>query len=257
MLKPPKRLPHSVIGSSSIGASIIGGICNNSGGALIERGPSYTELALYARINEAGELNLINNLGIHLGDTPEEILTRLQEGDFSEEDVEQTDRKASDANYLERIRDVEASTPARYNADPGCLYEVSGSGGKLFAVFAVRVDTFPMNEEAVFYIGTNDKHVLRELRREILTNFEHLPVSAEYMHRDIFDIAKKYGKDTSDGHSLYGHAIFANFFALKGKFDAWARNQVSCRIFLVINYCNSSIWQMNLMPQSLINTAIL
>lgn len=26
------------------------GICNNSGGALIERGPAYTELALYARV---------------------------------------------------------------------------------------------------------------------------------------------------------------------------------------------------------------
>ena len=35
MLKPFDREPHSVIGSSCIGASIVGGICNNSGGSLI------------------------------------------------------------------------------------------------------------------------------------------------------------------------------------------------------------------------------
>ena len=54
LLKPLKRQPHSVIGSSCIGASIVGGVCNNSGGALIQRGPSYTELALYARVDEKG-----------------------------------------------------------------------------------------------------------------------------------------------------------------------------------------------------------
>ena len=31
------RDPHSVIGSSCIGASIVGGVCNNSGGALVQR----------------------------------------------------------------------------------------------------------------------------------------------------------------------------------------------------------------------------
>lgn len=34
-LKPFGREPHSVIGSSCIGASVIGGICNNSGGSLV------------------------------------------------------------------------------------------------------------------------------------------------------------------------------------------------------------------------------
>ena len=47
-LAPYGREPHSVIGSSCIGASIVGGICNNSGGALVKRGPAYTELSLYA-----------------------------------------------------------------------------------------------------------------------------------------------------------------------------------------------------------------
>ena len=46
-LKPYDREPHSVIGSSCIGASVIGGICNNSGGSLVQRGPAYTEMARY------------------------------------------------------------------------------------------------------------------------------------------------------------------------------------------------------------------
>jgi D-lactate dehydrogenase len=61
-LTPLGRDPHSVIGSSCIGASVLGGICNNSGGALIHRGPAYTQMALFARIDEAGEVHLANHL---------------------------------------------------------------------------------------------------------------------------------------------------------------------------------------------------
>ena len=73
-LEPLGREPHSVIGSTCIGASVVGGICNNSGGALIRRGPAYTQFALFARVDETGEVQLINHLGITLGDDPETIL---------------------------------------------------------------------------------------------------------------------------------------------------------------------------------------
>lgn len=55
-LAPHGRQPHSVIGSSCIGASIMGGVCNNSGGSLVRRGPAYTELSLYAQITADGQL---------------------------------------------------------------------------------------------------------------------------------------------------------------------------------------------------------
>ena len=77
-LKPYGREPHSIIGSTSIGASIIGGICNNAGGSLVQRGPSFTQMALYAKINRVGNLELVNELGINLGSKPEEILENLQ-----------------------------------------------------------------------------------------------------------------------------------------------------------------------------------
>src|ERR1700728_2924773 len=63
-LKPLGREPHWVIGSSCIGASVMGGISNNSRGALIHRGPAYTQLALYAQIDQTGEIRLVNHLGV-------------------------------------------------------------------------------------------------------------------------------------------------------------------------------------------------
>lgn len=66
ILAPLHRVPHSVIGSSCLGASIVGGVANNSGGALVKRGPAYTEMALFAQTNASGELQLINHLGIDL-----------------------------------------------------------------------------------------------------------------------------------------------------------------------------------------------
>ncbi|MBV6657548.1 MAG: D-lactate dehydrogenase [Devosiaceae bacterium] len=214
------RLPHSVIGSSSIGASVVGGVCNNSGGSLIERGPAYTELSLYAQIDGAGQLQLVNHLGIALGDDPETILTRLQNGDYSEADLEETNASASDTDYIHRIRDIEADTPSRYNADPGRLFEASGCAGKL-AVFAVRLDTFPKYaREQVFYLGTNDTRVLTKLRRDLLPTLKTLPVSTEYMHAECYDISKRYGKDTLVMIDKLGTDRLPTIFALKGWLDA-------------------------------------
>ncbi|UWP88719.1 D-lactate dehydrogenase [Aliiroseovarius crassostreae] len=224
LLAPLKRQPHSVIGSSCIGASVVGGVCNNSGGSLVERGPSYTELSLFARITEEGRLELVNHLGINLGETPEEILTRLEQGDYSSADLESTNRKASDTDYARRVRNVEADTPARFNADKSRLYEAAGCAGKL-AVFAVRLDTYPMNaDERTFYVGTKDTAALTELRRRILADFETLPVSAEYMHEEVFDLSDRYGKDTMVMIDKLGTDRLPMFFAMKGAVDARLAN---------------------------------
>ncbi|MGE4752789.1 D-lactate dehydrogenase [Yersinia enterocolitica] len=219
-LKPYDREPYSVIGSSCIGASVIGGICNNSGGSLVQRGPAYTEMALYAQIDAQGELQLINHLGINLGNTPEEILQRLERGKYRASDIDQGTQQASDHEYATRVRDIDAPTPSRFNADPRRLFEASGCAGKL-AVFAVRLDTFPSEkQQQVFYIGTNQTQVLTELRRAILRDFKHLPIAGEYMHRDIFDIAEVYGKDTFVMINSMGTNNMPRFFTLKGKIDA-------------------------------------
>ena len=219
-LKPLGREPHSVIGSSCIGASVVGGICNNSGGSLVQRGPAYTEMSLFARIDENGKLQLVNHLGIELGVTPEQILSKLDDDRVKDEDVLHDGRHAHDHDYISRVREIDADTPARYNADPDRLFESSGCAGKL-AVFAVRLDTFEAEKnQQVFYIGTNQPEVLTTLRRHILGEFSHLPVAGEYMHRDIYDIAERYGKDTFLMIDKLGTDKMPFFFTMKGRTDA-------------------------------------
>ncbi|MEQ5573424.1 D-lactate dehydrogenase [Providencia huaxiensis] len=220
ILKPLGREPHSLIGSSCIGASVVGGICNSSGGSLVRRGPAYTELALYGRVNDDGKVELVNHLGIDLGNTPEEILTNLQNRGYSSEDVQVSDKLASDHEYAERVRDVDADTPSRFNADERRLFEASGCAGKL-AVFAVRLDTFPADKKTqVFYIGSNNPDVLEDIRRYILSEFKNLPVAGEYMHRGCFDIAEVYGKDTFLMIDKFGTDKMPMFFTIKGRIDA-------------------------------------
>ncbi|MGF0333916.1 D-lactate dehydrogenase [Ectopseudomonas toyotomiensis] len=220
-LTPLNREPHSVIGSSCIGASVLGGICNNSGGALVRRGPAYTELALYAQVKDDGSLELVNHLGIELGNDPEEILTRLQNGDYTPQQVRNEETaKASDARYGEHVRDIDADTPARFNADPSRLFEASGSAGKL-CLFAVRLDTFPKEPSTVFYIGSNDPHDLTEVRRHLLARLPRLPIAGEYIHRTAFDIGEKYGKDTFLVIDKFGTSKVPVAFAMKSRVDGF------------------------------------
>ncbi|MCS4233263.1 D-lactate dehydrogenase [Stenotrophomonas sp. BIGb0135] len=219
VLAPLDREPHSVIGSSCIGASVLGGVCNNSGGALVRRGPAYTEMALFAQVDAHGRLQLVNHLGIALGDDPEQILDRLQRGDYREADVDNaTGRAAADPRYAAQVRQVDAPTPARYNADPSRHYEAAGSAGKL-SVFAVRLDTFAREPAEVFYIGSNAMEDLTGIRRHLLTAFERLPISGEYLHREAFDIGARYGKDTFLLIDRLGTARVPAAFALKSRID--------------------------------------
>ena len=218
-LAPIGREPHSVIGSTSIGASIVGGVCNNSGGSLIQRGPAYTELSIYAQVNDKGELKLINDLGIELGSSPEEILTNLQEKNYTSNQVQFPDKLASDNEYEKRLRAIDQNTPARFNADKRRLYGVSGSAGKV-AVFAVRLDTYPAaKKNKVFYIGTNEPDVLWKMRRDILSNFKNIPTTGDYLHRACYDATKKYSKDNFIVIDQLGTSFIPKLFALKRKVD--------------------------------------
>jgi D-lactate dehydrogenase len=47
----------------------------------------------------------------------------------------------------------------------------------------------------VFYVGTNETDCLEELRRRLLRDAPSLPIVGEYIHRDAFALAARYGKD--------------------------------------------------------------
>lgn len=214
------REPHSVIGSSCIGASVLGGVCNNSGGALVRRGPAYTELALYAQVNAAGELVLVNHLGIDLGHSPEEILTQLEQQRYQVQDIHNNPNCcASDQRYTHDVTQIDADTPARFNADPSRLFEASGSAGKV-CVFAVRLDSFEKTPSQVFYIGTQHQDDLTEIRRYLLSQLPRLPIAGEYIHRDAYDIGAEYGKDSFLFIEKFGTAKVPAAFAMKDRIDA-------------------------------------
>ena len=219
-LAPLGREPHSVIGSSCIGASVIGGICNNSGGALVQRGPAFTQLSLFGQIGANRRLMLVNNLGIRIDGDAETVLHTVEAGTFPLHAIEHDPAKwAHDRSYHEHVRDIDAPTPARFNASPRCLFEGAGSAGKLI-VFAVRVDTFARQTgDATFYIGTNDPAELTRIRRALLSPEAPLPIAGEYMHRDMFDVAATYGKDTFAAIRLLGTERLPQLFKAKAVID--------------------------------------
>ena len=215
------REPHSVIGSSCIGASVLGGVCNNSGGALVRRGPAYTELALYARVNDLGQLELINHLGVNLGQSPEEILSNLEKQKYLISDIKNESQCcASDQRYVNDVAQVDENTPARFNADPSRLFEASGSAGKV-CVFAVRLDTFEKIPSQVFYVGSNSQEDLTEIRRFLLKDLPRIPIAGEYIHRIAYDIGAEYGKDTFMFIEKFGTAKVPAAFAMKDKVDGY------------------------------------
>lgn len=204
-LAPLGRAPHSVIGSSCIGASVVGGICNNSGGTLVARGPAYTRMALYGRVTEEGRLELVNALGLALAGHPETLLGEIDRGRLTNHDFEDAlPDTLSDHDYIRHVRDVDAGSPARFNANTRCLHGAAGSAGKVI-VFAVRTATFPAaSAEHVLIVGTGDPDRLTRLRRAILRDARALPIAAEYLHRDMRELAISHGRDTCFAIKMLG-----------------------------------------------------
>jgi D-lactate dehydrogenase len=61
-------------------------------------------MSLYARIDENGKLTLVNHLGIDLGVTPEQILSKLDDDRVKDTDVQHDGRHAHDHDYVTRVR---------------------------------------------------------------------------------------------------------------------------------------------------------
>ena len=180
-------------------------------------------MALYAKINKNGKLELVNELDINLGSSPEEILSNLQNKNYKKSDIKNTGKLGSDDKYSEIIRKINEDTPSRFNSDSRLLYGASGSAGKL-AVFAVRLDTYRSpKENKVFYVGTNDPDVFWKIRRDILSKFKTLPTLGDYLHRDCYDAAKKYSKDTFLVIERLGTTFLPTLFELKRRVDILAK----------------------------------
>lgn len=223
-LRPHHKEPHSVIGSSCIGASVVGGVCNNSGGSLIRRGPAFTEKSLFAQITANGELQLVNHLGIDLGDTPEEMIRRIEQQDYTTGHQQDWQGKIWADDYADILRDVDADSPARYNGNTSYLHDSAGCAGKL-AVFAVRLATFDACESTdTIYIGTHDESELVALRRFLLEKLSSLPLQAEYIHRNAFDLTIRYAKHMYRAIDRFGPEALPALLARKARWDVRVKN---------------------------------
>ncbi len=69
-------------------------------------------------------------------------------------------------------------------------------------------------------IGTNDTEEFTALRRALLSHAGNLPISAEHLHRDTFDIADVYGKDIFHSIRWLGTDRLPQLFAIKARFDS-------------------------------------
>jgi D-lactate dehydrogenase (quinone) len=252
-LQPLGREPHSVIGSSCIGASVVGGICNNSGGSLIRRGPAFTEKSLFARIHPDGRLEMVNHLGIALGDSPEEMLRRLEQHDYTTGDHAQWAGKIWADDYASQLRDVTADSPSRYNGDVRYLHDSAGCAGKV-VVFAVRLPTFEASQQtATFYIGADDEQELVALRRFLLAKMQELPLQAEYIHRNAFDLTVRYAKHMYLAIRKLGPQALPTLMANKAKWDV----RVSHLKFLPRNFVDKLLQAFNQLTPRFIASRIL
>ncbi|MEC8133859.1 MAG: D-lactate dehydrogenase, partial [Bacteroidota bacterium] len=179
-----------------------------------------------------------------LGESPEEILNNLQSNNYNASDFIKSNKRASDDRYHEIVRDIDSDTPSRFNSDPRLLYNASGSAGKI-AVFAVRLDTYkkPVKTQ-VFYLGTNNPDVFCKIRREMLSTFKVLPTSGDYIHRDCYEAAKKYSKDTFVILDKLGTKFLPTLFKIKRSVDFLSKKIPILPTYLSdkLMQCLSAIW---------------
>ncbi len=252
-LRPLHREPHSVIGSSCIGASVIGGLCNNSGGSLIRRGPAFTEKSLFARITEDGKLELVNHLGIHLGDTPERMINALETREYTTGDADDWQGKIWADDYAAQLRDTTSASPARFNGDTRYLHDSAGCAGKL-VVFAARLPTFEASEATnTFYIGSNDESELVALRRFLLEKMDELPLQAEYIHAGAFDLTLRYAKHMFLAIRKLGPQAIPGLMANKARWDV----RVKHARFLPHNFVDKLIQGFNQITPSFVAPRIM
>lgn len=210
----PDRESHSVLGSMFLNPTAAAGVAFGSGGTQLRKGPAYTDRALYAKVhrNKWGEnvVTIVNALGIEGiedDDFPNDSGSVVEQLDAYMKDVrggytramgnssqsKYGKAQASDAEYKNRVCEDDSSV-SRYNADTRGE-DCNRSEGKVLILATVH-DTFPKADKSrTFWVSFRDLDTALAFRREVLLDSPHdLPVSAEYMDRDSFDVVDTAGR---------------------------------------------------------------
>ena len=69
------------------------------------------------------------------------------------------------------------------------------------------------------------------MRKKIITEVDELPIYAEYMHNDAYQVSKKYGKDAFYLVYYLGTSTMPFFYKTKSKLENFFKNS---KFFFVI-----------------------
>lgn len=193
--KKHKRDSHSILGSIFLNPSIGAGVAFGSGGTQIRKGPSWTERALFCRVREDGEVEIVNTLGLNDGGDPLGFLDGLDgKESLSNGDVDPNCKAAASwPRYSETVRKLDGEV-SRYNADTTGI-DCCRSEGKVMVLASVH-DTFPMPEKSqLIWISCKDYETTNRLKREVmLRSGDTMAKSCEYMNREVYNGVDRAGR---------------------------------------------------------------
>eukprot|EP00928_Gymnodinium_smaydae_P032953 TRINITY_DN23740_c0_g7_i1.p1 TRINITY_DN23740_c0_g7~~TRINITY_DN23740_c0_g7_i1.p1 ORF type:complete len:665 (-),score=86.91 TRINITY_DN23740_c0_g7_i1:133-2127(-) len=240
------RDSHSVLGSIFLNPSVGAGVAFGSGGTQIRKGPVFTERALYCRVTEQGNVELVDTLGLKGFGDGDRVLETLEScSALTEADLDSSCcRAASWPRYTEHITRFDGSV-SRFNADTTGI-DCNRSEGKVL-ILATLHDTHPMPESTkIVWIGCKDFATANALKREVfLASPTCMAKSCEYVERHQFDVIDQAGRMLIKVIEVVGMQHLSTLWNLK----LWIE---SLPVPFAGVVCDKVLWWANsLLPESL------
>jgi len=185
LMESKGRESHSVLGSIFLNPSVAAGVAFGSGGTQIRKGPSWTERALYCKVNKDGKVELVNTLGLKDGGDPCGFLEKTNE--LKPDDFDpKCKAPASWPKYGESIRKIDDKV-SRYNADCTGL-ECCRSEGKVMILATIHDTYEPPKKIKTLWISCKDFQMVHDLKKEVcLKSADTMAKSCEYMNKEVVD----------------------------------------------------------------------
>ena len=187
------RDSHSVLGSIFLNPSVAAGVSYGSGGTQIRKGPAFTNRALFCRVAEGGEVELVDTLGLNVkGKDALDFLESATELGLQDLNPKCT-VAASWPNYRQHLTKLDSNV-SRYNADTSGA-ECNRSEGKVL-ILATLHDTFPMpQKDSVIWASCCDFETAQALKREVcIASPDCMAKSCEYINREVHDAVDQAGR---------------------------------------------------------------
>jgi len=192
LAKNYNRDSHSVLGSLFLNPSVGAGVAYGSGGTQIRKGPAWTQRALFCKVTEKGEVEVVNTLGLKDGGDPMGFLQGRDQLKVEDLDPACT-APASWPAYAENVRKIDGSV-ARYNADTTGI-DCNRSEGKVL-ILATLHDSFPMpKKDRLVWVSCKDYATCQALKKEVaLQSKTTMAKQCEYMNREVFEGVDQAGR---------------------------------------------------------------